>query len=78
MSPTLTRLWTEELKELRELNVEQMAHRIGLEEVRWMVDHWPKLEKIIGLNVKGKGKGEENEAVEWLKKARPWIELPES
>lgn len=63
-----------ELKELVELNVEQMAHRIGLEEVQWMVAHWPRLRKIIGLNIKG----EMNEAIEWLKKTRPWIELPES
>ncbi|KAG0297993.1 hypothetical protein BGZ96_003640 [Linnemannia gamsii] len=63
-----------ELKELVELNVEQMAHRIGLEEVRWMVVHWPKQRKIIGLNVKG----EMNEAIKWLRKTRPWIDLPES
>ncbi|KAG9064363.1 hypothetical protein KI688_003551 [Linnemannia hyalina] len=62
------------LKELRELNVEQMAHRIGLEEVQWMVANWPRLNRIIGLNVKD----ESIKAVEWLKKARPWIELPES
>ncbi|KAF9127193.1 hypothetical protein BGX30_014912 [Mortierella sp. GBA39] len=63
-----------DLKELRELNVEQMAHRIGLEEVQWMVANWPRLNRIIGLNVKN----ESIKAVEWLKKARPWIELPES
>ncbi|KAF9126239.1 hypothetical protein BGW39_006757 [Mortierella sp. 14UC] len=62
------------LKELRELNVEEMAHLIGVEEVRWMVEHWPKLSRVIGLAVKG----EVNDAVEWLKQARPWIELPES
>ncbi|KAK3835377.1 MAG: hypothetical protein JOS17DRAFT_736980 [Linnemannia elongata] len=63
-----------DLKELRELNVEQMAHQIGLEEVQWIVSNWPRLNKIIGLNVKDGA----IEAVEWLKKARPWIELPES
>ncbi|KAF9550576.1 hypothetical protein EC957_000250 [Mortierella hygrophila] len=63
-----------DLKELRELNVEQMAHRIGLEEVQWMVTNWPRLNRIIGLNVKD----ESIKAVEWLKNARPWIELPES
>lgn len=63
-----------DLKELRELNVEQMAHRIGLEEVQWMVANWPRLNRIIGLNVKD----EAIKAVEWLKTARPWIELPES
>ncbi|KAF9081121.1 hypothetical protein BGX23_001286, partial [Mortierella sp. AD031] len=63
-----------ELKELRELNVEQMAHRIGVKEARWMLDNWPKLEKVIGLAVKG----EANEAAHLLKQERPWIELPES
>lgn len=37
------------LKELEELNVGQMGHRIGLAEVQWMVAHWPKLKSIVGL-----------------------------
>ncbi|KAF9934231.1 hypothetical protein FBU30_002924 [Linnemannia zychae] len=63
-----------ELKELRELNVEQMAHRIGLKEVQFMAANWPKLNRIIGLN----GYDETVEAVEWLKKSCPWIDLPVS
>ncbi|KAG0313492.1 hypothetical protein BGZ97_010110, partial [Linnemannia gamsii] len=37
------------LKELEELNVGQMGHRIGLAEVQWMVAQWPKLKSIVGL-----------------------------
>ncbi|KAF9550722.1 hypothetical protein EC957_012039 [Mortierella hygrophila] len=37
------------LKELEELNVGQMGHRIGLAEVQWMVAQWPKLKTIVGL-----------------------------
>ncbi|KAF9905648.1 hypothetical protein EC991_001478 [Linnemannia zychae] len=38
-----------ELKELEELNVYQMAHRIGIVEVKWMVEQWPKLKALRGL-----------------------------
>ncbi|KAK3830180.1 MAG: hypothetical protein JOS17DRAFT_817638 [Linnemannia elongata] len=37
------------LKQLEELLVHQMAHRIGLAEVQWMVENWPKLRTIKGL-----------------------------
>ncbi|KAG0278764.1 hypothetical protein BGZ95_003208 [Linnemannia exigua] len=37
------------LNELEELHVFRMAHRIGIEEVRWMVEQWPKLRAIRGL-----------------------------
>ncbi|KAG0308285.1 hypothetical protein BGZ97_000104 [Linnemannia gamsii] len=37
------------LQELEELTVYQMAHRIGLAEVKWMVEHWPRLRLIAGL-----------------------------
>ncbi|KAG0380969.1 hypothetical protein BGX24_002189 [Mortierella sp. AD032] len=37
------------LKQLEELEVHQMAHRIGLREVQWMVEQWPKLRAIRGL-----------------------------
>ncbi|KAF9289236.1 hypothetical protein BGZ88_007839 [Linnemannia elongata] len=39
----------EDLKELRVLSVMRMKHKIRLEEVKWMVAHWPKLEAIPGL-----------------------------
>ncbi|KAF9136279.1 hypothetical protein BGX30_011286 [Mortierella sp. GBA39] len=37
------------LEELEELVVARMAHRIGLAEVKWMVEHWPRLRRIYGL-----------------------------
>lgn len=37
------------LKQLRVLNVSRMAHRIGLEEVKWMRAHWPQLHTVLGL-----------------------------
>ncbi|KAF8929235.1 hypothetical protein BGZ47_001190 [Haplosporangium gracile] len=37
------------LKQLKELWVYKMAHRIGLAEIRWMVENWPRLKIIGGL-----------------------------
>ncbi|KAF9139767.1 hypothetical protein BG015_001912 [Linnemannia schmuckeri] len=37
------------LKQLEELGVSKMAHRIGLAEVQWMVENWPRLRIISGL-----------------------------
>ena len=37
------------LKELEVLDVNPLAHRIGVPEVQWMVIHWPKLGAIRGL-----------------------------
>ncbi|KAG0291704.1 hypothetical protein BGZ96_004913 [Linnemannia gamsii] len=37
------------LKELEILDVSQLAHRIGTAEVQWMVENWPKLKSIPGL-----------------------------
>ncbi|OAQ25135.1 hypothetical protein K457DRAFT_129237 [Linnemannia elongata AG-77] len=37
------------LKELRVLDVRKTAHRIGVEELEWMHENWPKLEKVKGL-----------------------------
>ncbi|KAG0010202.1 hypothetical protein BGZ80_001687 [Entomortierella chlamydospora] len=34
------------LKELRELSLSYMNVRVGLKEVKWMVEHWPKLRFI--------------------------------
>ncbi|KAF9387483.1 hypothetical protein CPB97_002516 [Podila verticillata] len=39
----------EGLTKLRELNVGSMAHGIGVPELNWMVQHWPRLERILGL-----------------------------
>ncbi|KAG0341621.1 hypothetical protein BG004_005970 [Podila humilis] len=37
------------LKELRELDITKMAHRIGVAELEWMQANWPRLEKLTGL-----------------------------
>ncbi|KAF9301834.1 hypothetical protein BGZ74_006211 [Mortierella antarctica] len=36
------------LTELREFDFCQMNHRLGMEEVKWMLAHWPRLEKMAG------------------------------
>jgi hypothetical protein len=60
-----------ELKDLRELNVHRMATCIGVEEVRWMTQNWPKLRSVRGLKSEHE---EERRADNWLKVNCPWIE----
>ncbi|KAK3836381.1 MAG: hypothetical protein JOS17DRAFT_477325 [Linnemannia elongata] len=59
----------EGLKNLRVLSVVRMETRIGVEEVQWMRQNWPKLTMIRGLSVDG----EEKEAGQWLKDECPKI-----
>lgn len=59
----------EGLKELRVLSVVRMATRIGVEEVQWMRQNWPKLTMIRGLD----DFGEEKEAGHWLQDECPTI-----
>lgn len=79
------------LEELEEFVVVNMAHRIGLAEVKWMVEHWPKLKRIVGLkyrdhddqlrddNEDGEGDVEEEnvgpEHILWLRENRPDIRI---
>ncbi|KAG0283791.1 hypothetical protein BGZ96_011832 [Linnemannia gamsii] len=58
------------LKELRCLSVNQGAHAIGVREVEWMCKNWPRLRSIEGLY-----EDDAEEAVAWLRKHRPDIEL---
>ncbi|KAG9061037.1 hypothetical protein KI688_007666 [Linnemannia hyalina] len=58
------------LKELRCLSVNQGAHAIGVREVEWMCKNWPRLKSIEGLY-----EDYAEEAVAWLRKHRPDIEL---
>lgn len=37
-----------QLTELREFDFCQMNHRLGMEEVKWMLAHWPRLERMAG------------------------------
>ncbi|KAF9318245.1 hypothetical protein BG003_011639 [Podila horticola] len=63
-------LWIlEGLKELRVLDVTRMETKIGVDDVKWMVKHWPKLQAIHGMNVNR----DEKEAGQWLKEECPWI-----
>ncbi|KAK3810978.1 MAG: hypothetical protein J3Q66DRAFT_390897 [Benniella sp.] len=59
------------LKELKELGIEHLKTRIGVQEVQWMVDQWPKLRTILGLERQHTEEAEE--AMEWLHKYHPEI-----
>ncbi|KAF9933530.1 hypothetical protein BGZ67_004220 [Mortierella alpina] len=74
------------MKEMRVLKVGGLEHRIGLGEIQWMCEHWPKLEAVYGLlRVKNReqydpdweGKEEddetERETVNWIRKNRPHL-----
>jgi hypothetical protein len=58
------------LTKLEELDVTGMRTRIGVEEVQWMAEHWPRLRAINGLRNR-----ENEEALRWLRASRPDIEL---
>ncbi|KAF9273435.1 hypothetical protein BGZ68_001521 [Mortierella alpina] len=74
------------MKEMRVLKVGGLEHRIGLGEIQWMCEHWPKLEAVYGLlRVKNReqydpdweGKEEDKEMerkmVKWIRKNRPYL-----
>ncbi|KAK3811010.1 MAG: hypothetical protein J3Q66DRAFT_350783 [Benniella sp.] len=58
------------LKRLQELDVSRTKARIGVQEVQWMTEHWPRLRVIGGLCTK-----ENKEAMAWLRVNRPEIKL---
>ncbi|KAK3811007.1 MAG: hypothetical protein J3Q66DRAFT_404394 [Benniella sp.] len=59
------------LQSLEELGVCGLVTNIGVKEVQWMAEHWPKLRIIFGLDGEGSGK----EAVGWLRDNRPEIDV---
>ncbi|KAI8352303.1 hypothetical protein B0O80DRAFT_85469 [Mortierella sp. GBAus27b] len=59
------------LKKLKEFSVLEIKARIGVQEVQWMVEHWPRLRVINGLDRDGANK----DAVEWLEEHCPKIVL---
>ncbi|KAF9898713.1 hypothetical protein BX616_003691 [Lobosporangium transversale] len=65
-------LW-KDLKSLEVLDVTEIHHHIGLEEVRWMSEHWPSIRMIKGL--KRASDIAEPESVRWLEEKRPAIVL---
>jgi hypothetical protein len=59
------------LKALETLSVSGMKTRIGLAEVQWMVEHWPKLRRIYGID-----KGEDGRrAADWLREHHPKVHV---
>lgn len=58
------------LKKLEELYIANMDHRVGLREVKWMVEHWPKLWKLRGLEA-------HMAASKWLRENHPKIQQDE-
>lgn len=58
-----------ELKKLQKLDINCNQHRVNdVKEIKLMVKHWPKLQKIHGL-------GRNTKAYNWIKKNHPKIEL---
>ncbi|KAK3811017.1 MAG: hypothetical protein J3Q66DRAFT_350790 [Benniella sp.] len=55
------------LKRLNELSVKRMATRIGVKEVQWIAEHWPRMRAFYGLYNK--------KAATWLRENRPEIKL---
>lgn len=56
------------LRNLEELHIDNMDHHVTEEkEVEWMVAHWPKLQKISGLDRK-------SSANKWLRRNHPEIQ----
>ncbi|KAK3811054.1 MAG: hypothetical protein J3Q66DRAFT_372740 [Benniella sp.] len=59
------------LRSLKELSVRGLVTNVGVKEVQWMVENWPRLCVISGLDDYGHTK----EVVEWLAKNHPKIML---
>lgn len=57
------------LKKMKVLDVRSMYTRIGVKEVQWMTEHWPRLREIYGLC----GIRHDEQAVRWLRENRPDI-----
>lgn len=54
---------------LQELEIVSLQHHINYEqEMKWKVEHWPRLYKIHGL-------GRHTEAYRWIRKNHPKIQL---
>jgi hypothetical protein len=56
------------LKRLGELNVTCLRAKVGVKEVQWMVENWPRLRIIHGLDG-----GDTQEALRWLQESHPQI-----
>ncbi|KAG0212926.1 hypothetical protein BGX33_003248 [Mortierella sp. NVP41] len=76
----------EDLKELREISVMRMKHRIRLPELQWMCANWTKLEAVYGLlsadsyedaDEKQTLKDEEQHIIHWIQENRPLLKYHE-
>lgn len=57
------------MKTLEEFHIPNMDHHVTEEqEVEWMVEHWPRLSRLVGLD-------EDSEAYKWLREYHPKIKL---
>ncbi|KAG0195999.1 hypothetical protein BGX28_000257, partial [Mortierella sp. GBA30] len=61
------------LKNLKVLDVQWMEQGIGVKEVHWMTQNWPRLREIRGLY----DSGSNLEAVKWLRKNAPMVKVEE-
>ncbi|KAG0246299.1 hypothetical protein B0O80DRAFT_499623 [Mortierella sp. GBAus27b] len=61
------------LKKIKVLVVTRLQTKIGVKEVRWMTEHWPKLHAIHGIT--SPKDSDDKEAVKWLKQQHPGIKL---
>lgn len=56
------------VKKLEKLHINNMGHRVTqVQEVEWMVEHWPKLWRLDGLD-------RDSKAYKWLKENHPEIQ----
>lgn len=58
------------LKEIRELDLRLINHKITVRELEWMVEHWPKLRTVKGL-VQEKRSGQNAVLRAWCHENRP-------
>ncbi|KAF9208516.1 hypothetical protein BGZ59_010607, partial [Podila verticillata] len=60
------------LKEIKELDVRLVNHKIGVRELEWMIEHWPRLRVVKGL-IQDKKRHDENTKMlqAWLDVNRP-------
>ena len=61
-----------ELTKLKELNVLGMKTKIGIKEIQWMTEHWPKLRVLRGLD---ESDGGGKQVVQWIQEHHPEIDL---
>ncbi|KAK3810900.1 MAG: hypothetical protein J3Q66DRAFT_350455, partial [Benniella sp.] len=61
-----------ELTKLKELNVLGMKTKIGIKEIQWMTEHWPRLRVLRGLDESDDGG---KQVVQWLQEHHPEVDL---